>query len=123
MRCALALPLLLWACNTRIEHGLSERDANEVVTALSARSIRGQKVLEPGKTPRFSIEVKDGQAETALRTLQELGLPRQRESGLGEVFGKHSFVPSPGEERALLSTAVAAELSQTLEAIDGVVSA
>jgi type III secretion protein J len=52
-----------------------------------------------------------------------LGLPRPRAEGISDVFGKGSLVPSPTEERALYQGAISGELSQTLEAVDGVVSA
>jgi type III secretion protein J len=123
MRHAALAILLLSACSEPIQHGLDERQANEIQSVLVERGLEAEKVIEPGKKPTWSIEVPKEQATDAVRILSELGLPRPRAEGLSDVFGKGSLVPSPTEERALYLEAISGELSRTLESVDGVVSA
>ena len=120
---AVAVLLLSAACSEPIQHGLDERQANEIQSVLVERGLAAEKVVEPGKKPTWSIEVPQEQATDAVRILSELGLPRPRAEGLSDVFGKGSLVPSPTEERALYLEAISGELSRTLESVDGVVSA
>lgn len=115
--------LLLWSCTAQVQHGLDERQANELQSVLVERGIQAQKVLEPGKKPTWAIEVDEERATDAVRILAELGLPRPRTEGFGDVFGKGSLVPTPTEERALYLEALSGEVARTLESVDGVVGA
>jgi type III secretion protein J len=125
MRHAVAVAVLLVtaACSEPIQHGLDERQANEIQSVLVERGLDAEKVAEPGKKPAWSIQVPRDQSTDGVRILSELGLPRPRAEGLSDVFGKGSLVPSPTEERALYLEAISGELSRTLESVDGVVSA
>lgn len=122
-------PITLWAallavgCSARIQHGLDERQANEIQTTLIQRGVAAQKVLEPGKKPTWAIEVDDDHASDAIRALAELGLPKPKTEGFGDIFGKGSLIPSPTEERALYVEALSGEVARTLESVDGVASA
>lgn len=111
------------ACSARIQQGLEERQANEIISALSERGIEATKELEGGKKPTWAIEVSRGDSTDAVRLLTELGLPRVRVDGFGDVFGKGSLVPTATEERALYLQALSGELSRTLESMEGVTSA
>jgi type III secretion protein J len=115
--------LVLLGCRTQVQHGLDERQANEIQAALTGRGLPARKVLEQAKKPSWAIEVESEAASEATRVLSELGLPRPRLEGITEVFGKGSLVPSATEERALLIQALSGELARTLEAVDGVLSA
>ena len=120
----IALSLLaLMGCRADVRHGLDERQANEVQSALQGRGIDAEKVAESGKKPVWTVRVRREQAVDAVRVLADLGLPRQRPPGFSEVFGKGSLVPTPTEERALFLQALSGELAQTLEAVEGVISA
>jgi type III secretion protein J len=110
-------------CAVRIQHGLDERQANEIQTVLVERGFEAKKVMEPGKKPTWSIDVDEDQAADAVRVVSELGLPRPRAEGFGEVFGKGSLVPTATEERALYIEALCGELARTLESFEGVTSA
>src|SRR5690349_5621029 len=101
MKRGLWLVAALWlaGCSTQIQHGLDEKQANEMQTALAGRGIQAQKVAEQGKKPTWAIEVDDDRAAEAVRVLTELGLPRARPQGFEEVFGKSSLVPTATEER------------------------
>jgi type III secretion protein J len=119
-------PLLaaaLAGCSAQIQHGLDERQANELQTVLVERGFDAKKVPEPGKKPTWAVEVPEDKATDAVRVLSELGLPRPRTEGFGDVFGKGSLVPTPTEERALYLQALSGELARTLESAEGVVSA
>lgn len=117
------LAVLLLGCSAQVQHGLDERQANEIQTVLVERGLDARKVPEAGKKPSWAIEVPEDRATDAVRILSELGLPRPRAEGFGDVFGKGSLVPTPTEERALYLQALAGELSRTLESAEGVVSA
>lgn len=115
--------LALCGCKTQIQHGLDERQANELQTALVEHGIDARKVLEEGKKPTWAIEVDDERATESVRVLADLGLPRPKSEGFDEVFGKGSLVPTATEERVRYQEALSGELEKTLQAFDGVASA
>jgi type III secretion protein J len=117
------LLFVLVGCGTRIQHGLDERQANEICAALVERGMAAKKVSEGGKRPTWAVEVDEERATGAVKVLAELGLPKAKNEGFQEIFGKGSLVPSPTEERALFLEALSGEVARTLEAVDGVVSA
>lgn len=110
------------ACSARVQHGLDERQANEIQTVLMERGFRAQKVVEDGRPPTWAVEVDPVDAADAVRVLAELGLPRSRPAGVRELL-KPGLVPDPLEQHALLVEAHSGEIARTLEAVDGVVSA
>jgi type III secretion protein J len=114
---------VLVGCSARIQHGLDERQANELQAVLIERGIEAKKLPEGGKKPSWALEVDEAREADAVRVLADLGLPKVRNEGFDDVFGKGSLVPSPLEERALYLEALSGELSRTLESVDGVVSA
>jgi type III secretion protein J len=119
----LLLLLPLYACRAQIQHGLDERQANELQAVLADHGVEAKKVPEAGKKPTWAIEVDDESASDAIRILAELGLPRPKTEGFGDVFGKGSLVPTPTEERALYLQALSGEISRTLESVEGVTAA
>ena len=121
----LLLPGLLLGgagCSARVQHGLDERQANEIQTVLMERGFRARKVVEDGRPPTWAVEVEPSDAADAVRVLAELGLPRTRPAGIRELL-KPGLVPDPVEQHALLLEAQSGELARTLEAVDGVLSA
>jgi type III secretion protein J len=113
----------LLGCDARIQHGLDERQANEIQSVLVERGFEAEKVMEGGKKPTWSIDVPQEQAQDSVRILSELGLPRSKADGFGEIFGKGSLVPTPTEERALYLEALSGEIARTLESVEGVAAA
>jgi len=109
-------------CSARVQHGLDERQANEIHTVLVERGFRARKVVEEGRPPTWAVEVEPADAADAVRVLAELGLPRARPAGVRELL-KPGLVPDPVEQHALLVEAQSGDLARTLEAVDGVVSA
>lgn len=109
-------------CSARVQHGLDERQANEIQTVLLERGFRARKVVEDGRPPTWAVEVESSDGADAVRVLAELGLPRARPVGVRELL-KPGLVPDALEQHALLVEAQSGELARTLEAVDGVVSA
>ena len=62
------------SCASRIQHGLDERDANELVSVLTSRGLDARKVSEKGKKVTWAIEVDDDRATEAMGLLAELKL-------------------------------------------------
>lgn len=114
---------MLFGCTTEIAHGLDETQANEVVVALEAEGIVATKEAAPGEADRFVVRCADGDVGTAISVLTSEGLPRERATGLESMFGEPSLVPTPTEERARLSAALAGDIAHSIETIDGVLSA
>ena len=114
--------VLAAGCSARVQHGLDERQANEIQTVLLERGFHARKRVEEGRPPTWAVEVDPADAADAVRVLAELGLPRARPAGVRELL-KPGLVPDPVEQHALLLEAQSGELARTLEAVDGVVSA
>lgn len=108
-------------CSAEIVHGLSEPQANQVVSALSESGIPASTSREEGgRSERWTVSVAADDRTRALAVMRENGLPRSSGRGLAEVFPKPSLIPTPTEERAMMMQAVMGELERTLETIDGV---
>ncbi|TSC32152.1 flagellar M-ring protein FliF [Corallococcus sp. Z5C101001] len=124
LRCLFFLLLLgTPACRERIQHGLDERQANELQTVLVERGLDARKVPEPGKKPTWAIEVADAQSSDAVRILAELGLPRAAVETGCDVFGGSGLVRSPLEEQVCRVRGMERELEKTLQTVDGVLLA
>ena len=118
--CFLFVVTSLCACSEQIQQGLDERQANEVQTVLLEQGIDARKMATSGKKPTWAIEVPRDQASDAIRILNQEQLPRPKPPELAE---SNSLVPTPAEERNRLMARLSVEISQTLEAVDGVISA
>ena len=117
------LALLAAGCRSQIQHGLDERDANELVTALVSRGFDARKVAEKGKKPTWAIELDDEHATDALRVLSELKLPRPPRMTTREVTSQVGLIETPGAERLRQLEALEGDIEQMLEGMDGVASA
>lgn len=114
----------LVACSAVVQSDLSEDEANQLVLALHSAGVDSFKESTPsGGAPRWSVSVAPDDMPTALAILRAEALPHHDASSLTEVSGSSNLVPSPVEERARLAAVLSAELSATLESMDGVVSA
>jgi type III secretion protein J len=110
-------------CRAQIHHGLEEREANELVSVLVGRGFDAKKVPEKGKKPTWAVEVPDDKATDALRVLTELKLPRAPRTTTRDVAAQGSLVETPGAERLKQLEAQEGDIEQSLETMDGVVSA
>ena len=118
---ALGLCLLLAACKVDLYSNLTEREANEMLAALTSESIPAEKEAAEGGL--WQLKVEEGRLPAALDVLRAQGLPHDRYASMGDVFQKQGLVSTPSEERMRYIYAVSQELSQTLRTIDGVVAA
>lgn len=118
---ALALCLALTACKVDLYSSLTEREANEMLAALTSESIPAEKA--PAEGGLWQLKVEESRLPAALDVLRSQGLPHDRYASMGDVFQKQGLVSTPSEERMRYIYAVSQELSQTLRTIDGVVAA
>ncbi|MBK7858235.1 MAG: flagellar M-ring protein FliF [Archangiaceae bacterium] len=119
----LVLAVIAAGCRSQIQHGLDERDANEIISVLTARGFEAQKVSEKGKKPTWAIEVTDDRATDALRVLTELKLPRPQRTTTRDVAQQSGLIDTPSAEKLRQLEALEGDIEQTLETMDGVVSA
>src|SRR5262245_31877616 len=110
-------------CGVELEHGLDERQANEVVAVLESAGIGADKVQEDGQANAYKIVVPHGESARAFALLESRDLPKRALRGLGDTFAGGTLLPSPVEDRARYAAALAGELERSLEEIPGVVSA
>jgi type III secretion protein J len=123
LHCLLALLLgLLGGCSGQItlQTGLSDRDANEIVTLLRRNGIHATKTqVKTGVT----LAVAETELARATELMQAAGLPRRAHDQLGQIFKKDGMISTPMEERARYLHALSQELEFTLSQIDRVVVA
>jgi type III secretion protein J len=122
-RCLFVLLLCATGCGERIQHGLDERQANELQTVLVERGLDARKVPEAGKKPTWAIEVAEAQSSDAVRILAELGLPRPAAEEGCDVFGGAGLVRSPVEEQLCRVRVMERDLEKTLQTVEGVILA
>lgn len=115
--------LMLSACATQVQHGLEERDANEIVSALVARGFDAKKVPEKGKKPTWAIEVDEDDATEAMRVLTELKLPRPARLKTQTLAANAGLIDTPAAERLRQLEAQEGDIEEALETMDGVTSA
>ena len=101
---------------------LGEQQANEVSAALLRANIDADK-HQAERATDWSVTVDKKDLPAAMAILSAAGLPHQAHASMGEVFKKEGFVASPTEDKARYLYALSEELSDTLQKIDGVVSA
>lgn len=118
-----SLCVFLSACATQIQHGLEERDANEIVSVLVSRGFNAKKVAEKGKKPTYAIELEDGDATEAMRVLTELKLPRPQRLKTQTLAQNAGLIDTPGAERLRQLEAQEGDIEEGLETMDGVASA
>ena len=117
----LSLLLLLAGCKVEMYSGLSEDQANQMLSTLLRRGIEAEKQAA-GKNG-YTLLVDDDQLVRALQILKENSLPREAFKNLGEVFAGDGMISSTSEVQARMSYALSQELADTLSRIDGVLTA
>ncbi len=121
-RAAVALCLLLAACSTELNSGLSQREANEMVALLVRTGIPAYRQTD-AKDHTETVFVESGRFADAVDLLSAHGLPRTTHPTIADVFKGGGLVSSPIEERARMIYAMGEELSRSLSEIDGVLDA
>jgi len=118
----MALAIGLAGCSEQeLYSQLSERQANEMVAVLRSAGLAGDKVAQEGG--HYAVVTSHGDFPAAVRTLNAQGYPREQFDSMGKVFKREGFVSSPLEERARLVHAMSQEIANTINNIDGVVTA
>jgi type III secretion protein J len=119
----LSLVVFFTGCRSQIQHGLEERDANELVTELTTRGFDVKKVPEKGKKPTWAIELDDDKATDALRVLTELKLPRKARKTTQSLVETANLIETPQAEKLRALEAQEGDIEEALETMDGVKSA
>lgn len=119
----LSLVVFFTGCRSQIQHGLEERDANELVTELTTRGFDVKKVPEKGKKPTWAIELGDDKATDALRVLTELKLPRKARKTTQSLVETANLIETPQAEKLRALEAQEGDIEEALETMDGVKSA
>jgi len=113
---------VLTACTqtVNLQSGLNDHDANEIVSLLSRNGIDAKKLTaKDGVT----LTVKDTEISRATEVMQAAGLPKRSLSNLGQIFKKEGMISTPLEERVRYIYGLSAELENTLQQFDNVVTA
>lgn len=118
---ALMLVLALAGCKTELYSGLSEREANDMLSVLLANDIQASKEAVGDKG--LTVQVDDDDVLYALDVLAKHGFPRETRESIGQVFQKTGIMSSPFEERVRFVYALGEEVARTLTEIDGVLTA
>jgi type III secretion protein J len=116
----------LAGCTMEIQHGLSEREANEILVLLSKSqpAIEATKLKDAsGREVKWTIVVSKSDAPRAISILQAQNLPRRKEKGLKELYSQTGMIPTETQERARLMMAISGDLNRTLKSISGVLKA
>lgn len=121
MALLLVLALLLTACKVEMYTGLTEEQANEMLSTLLKRGIAAEKA-SAGKTG-YTLSVESDELVRSLQILRENSLPRESFRSLGDVFSGQSMIASASEDQARMAYALSQELSDTFSRIDGVLTA
>ncbi|MEG1610684.1 MAG: type III secretion inner membrane ring lipoprotein SctJ [Bilophila sp.] len=119
--CVLLLSMLLAGCQVDLYRGLTEYQANEMLSALLRRNIPTTKI--DGAKNGFSVTVDEKNLVQALEILKENSLPGEKYQTLGSIFSGQGMISSPAEEQSRLAFAISQELSNTFSRIDGVLTA
>ncbi|MEM8848935.1 MAG: type III secretion inner membrane ring lipoprotein SctJ [Pseudomonadota bacterium] len=116
-----AVALILMGCRIDLHTGLSETEANEIVSVLRLAGVAADRRTQ--KDGSVTVQVEDADFAMAVEILRAEGYPRRKYSNLGDVFEAKGFVSSQTEERARFIFAMSEELSRTISEIDGILSA
>lgn len=114
---------LLGACNAPVASNLPEVEANRAVVALEQHGLSAEKERDPEAEGRYRVSVGRDEAAAAAGVLAQEAVPSRENPGVLQSLGGGSMVPSRLAEHARLLSGIAGELEQSLQAVDGVVSA
>lgn len=116
----LACALALAGCKTEVYQGLTENQANAMMTVLLKNGIHPAK--EQTKAG-YTLSVENDQVVQTLELMRENNLPRSDFENMGQIFAAKGMISSATEEQARLTYALSQELSETFSQIDGVLTA
>jgi type III secretion protein J len=120
---AVATALAACACNAPVASNLPESEANRAVVALERHGVSAEKERDPEAEGRFRVSVGRDEAAAAVGVLSQEAVPGRDNPGILQSLGSGSMVPSRLAEHARLLSGISGELEQSLQAVDGIVSA
>lgn len=123
---SLALVMTLPGCKKEIYHGLTEKEANEILVVLKQANIDADKEPDTASGKKglaFKIVVDEAAAIAAMRVMGDYQLPREQQPGMGDIFKTKSMIPTATEEKAQFLQALQGDLANSLEELDGIVDA
>ena len=119
----LAALVFVSGCHSALQGGLEESAANEMLLVLAEAGVAGRKERSGSGDRTWTVIVPEDELSLAWRVLHGAGLPRTRHAGFRTVYAERGLVPGRLEERALFLSAMQEEIAETLESVEGVVSA
>lgn len=120
--CAGLIVIALSGCKEKnLLKGLDQLQANEVIAVLQGHNIEASKI-DNGKTG-YSISVADSDFTGAVYWLKTYNLPPRPRVEIAQMFPADSLVSSPRAEKARLYSAIEQRLEQSLQTLDGILSA
>ncbi|WP_426811253.1 EscJ/YscJ/HrcJ family type III secretion inner membrane ring protein [Pseudomonas sp. WOUb67] len=116
------LCLMLAGCRQpSLLEGLDQQQVNEVISVLQRNNIAATKV-DNGKTG-YSVQIAQADFAAAVDLLALYSLPSKPRVEIAQMFPADSLVASPRAEKARLYSALEQRLEQSLNTLEGVVSA
>ncbi|MEJ8795664.1 type III secretion inner membrane ring lipoprotein SctJ [Trinickia caryophylli] len=118
--------VLLAGCQKELYSGLTEAEANEMISVLGEAGIAASKdndARDASDRAAWQVEVAENDLQPALTVLRANGLPHPHYASIGELFQKQGLVSTPAEERMRYLYGLSQELTRTLQSIEGVVVA
>ena len=116
--------IFLAACSETVLRSTEEAEANRAAAALGRHGVPVELVAgQKGRSTTFELRVDGEDAGYARTILAAYGLPRPPRAGSAALGSGSSLVSSPVEERARIAGALARDVEQSLEAIDGMIEA
>jgi len=106
-----------------VANDLPETEANRAVVALETHGVSAEKERDPETEGRFRVTVGRDEAAQAASVLSQEAVPGRENPGILQSLGSGSMVPSRLSEHARLLSGISGELEQSLQAVDGIVSA
>jgi len=122
--CIAMLALVAVGCSEELQHGLDEREANQITVLLRKNDIQAEKVREEGNNATtYMVTVSRRDYGQAAELLREHSLPQVKTKGFAMFRESKGMIPTQTEERAMLLEAYSGEVSTALQRIDGVLEA
>ncbi|TPW28836.1 EscJ/YscJ/HrcJ family type III secretion inner membrane ring protein [Martelella alba] len=113
--------LALTSCKEVLNTGLSESEANQILSTLIQYNVEATKTQAKDGTSQILVE--RSQFSYAVKLLDSFGLPKQKFTDVSQMFEKDGLVSSPTKEWAKLNFAQSQELASMIATIPGVTSA
>lgn len=118
----LVILLLLSGCKVSLYSGLSEAEANQIISVLHTHNIVANKDIDT-RSGTATVMVQETDFSAAVELLNSKGYPKQKFATTEQVFNGSGIVQTSLEEQARLRYVISQELSSTISELDGVLSA